>query len=116
VLDLDGNRIPGRYVTGWIKRGPVGLIGHTKKDANETVASLLADLPALPPAAHRDPAGVLAHLNRRNLEYTTWSGWQRLDRHEIDLGQPHGRKRVKVVSRDEMIDISNRFTVRTDPA
>jgi ferredoxin--NADP+ reductase len=116
VLDLDGNRIPGRYVTGWIKRGPVGLIGHTKKDANETVASLLADLPALPPAAHRDPAGVLAHLNRRNLEYTTWSGWQRLDRHEIDLGQPHGRTRVKVVPRDEMIDISNRFTVRTDPA
>jgi ferredoxin/flavodoxin---NADP+ reductase len=96
VLDLDGNRIPGRYVTGWIKRGPVGLIGHTKKDANETIASLLADLPALPLAAHRDPAGVLAHLNRRNLECTTWSGWQRLDRHEIDLGQAHGRKRGSV--------------------
>ncbi|GLH99424.1 FAD-dependent oxidoreductase [Phytohabitans aurantiacus] len=108
VLDLDGNRIPGRYVTGWIKRGPVGLIGHTKKDASETIASLLADLPALPPAAHRDPAGVLAHLNRRNLEFTTWSGWQRLDRHEIDLGRPHGRKRVKVVPRDEMVEISKR--------
>ena len=31
------------YVTGWIKRGPVGLIGHTKGDANETVACLLDD-------------------------------------------------------------------------
>src|SRR5699024_4758719 len=25
--------IPGVYTTGWIKRGPVGLIGHTKGDA-----------------------------------------------------------------------------------
>ncbi|MFK3984329.1 FAD-dependent oxidoreductase [Micromonospora sp. NPDC050397] len=108
VLDLDGNQIPGRYVTGWIKRGPVGLIGHTKKDANETVASLLADLRTLPAAAHADPADVLTYLDRRNLAHTTWAGWQRLDRHEIDLGRPHGRKRVKVVPRDEMIEISNR--------
>jgi ferredoxin--NADP+ reductase len=107
VLDLDGTRIPGRYVTGWIKRGPVGLIGHTKKDANETIAALLADLPTLPPATHGDPAEVLTHLRRRNLAYTTWTGWQRLDRHEIALGQPHGRRRVKVVSRDEMIAVSN---------
>jgi len=107
VLDLDGGPIPGRYVTGWIKRGPVGLIGHTKKDAHETITSLLADLPALPPATHGDPAEVLTHLSRRGLAYTTWTGWQRLDRHEVNLGRPHGRKRVKVVSRDEMIDISN---------
>ena len=33
----------GVYTTGWIKRGPVGLIGHTKGDANETVACLLDD-------------------------------------------------------------------------
>ena len=33
----------GTYVTGWIKRGPVGLIGHTKGDANETVDCLLDD-------------------------------------------------------------------------
>ncbi len=112
VLDLDGNHVPGRYMTGWIKRGPVGLIGHTKKDANETITSLLADLPALPLAAHRDPADVLAHLRRRNLDHTTWVGWQRLDRHEINLGRPQGRKRVKVVSRDEMIDISNASTTK----
>ena len=43
VLDLDGERIPGTYVTGWIKRGPIGLIGHTKSDAAETVAHLVAE-------------------------------------------------------------------------
>lgn len=106
VLGLDGVPVPGRYVTGWIKRGPVGLIGHTRKDAAETVRSLLADLPARPAAPHRDPAGVLAHLRRRGVVPTTWAGWQRLDRHEIELGRPHGRKRVKVVPRDEMIGFS----------
>lgn len=33
----EGAHLPGLYTTGWIKRGPVGLIGHTKGDANETV-------------------------------------------------------------------------------
>ncbi len=43
VLDLDGDPLPGIYATGWVKRGPVGLIGHTKSDAAETIAHLLAD-------------------------------------------------------------------------
>ncbi|GAA0266565.1 FAD-dependent oxidoreductase [Cryptosporangium japonicum] len=104
VLGLDGEPVPGLYVTGWIKRGPVGLIGHTKGDAGETVQSLLAD--ALPPAAERDRDAVLAHLDARAVEYTTWAGWQRLDRHEIALGAPHQRKRIKVVPREEMIALS----------
>ncbi|MBN9169693.1 MAG: FAD-dependent oxidoreductase, partial [Microbacterium sp.] len=38
VLSKDSNqRVSGIYATGWIKRGPVGLIGHTKSDAMETI-------------------------------------------------------------------------------
>lgn len=110
ILDLDGEHLPGMYVTGWIKRGPVGLIGHTKGDAGETITSLLADAEAgaLPDAGRRDPAEVVEHLEQRGVRFTTWAGWQQLDSHEIALGEPHGRKRVKVVARDEMIDISHR--------
>ena len=43
VVGADGKQIPGLYATGWIKRGPVGLIGHTKSDAMETVKHLIAD-------------------------------------------------------------------------
>ena len=56
VLDgPSGEVVPGQYVTGWIKRGPSGVIGTNKKDANETVAMLVADLEAgtLPDAAGR---------------------------------------------------------------
>ncbi len=33
VLEIDGVVIEATYVTGWIKRGPIGLIGTTKSDA-----------------------------------------------------------------------------------
>ncbi|MEY9843802.1 FAD-dependent oxidoreductase [Streptacidiphilus sp. MAP5-3] len=99
---------PATYVTGWIKRGPVGLIGHTKGDANETVASLLADHAAglLPAPTQPEPEAVERFLAERGVRYTTRDGWYRLDAHERALGEPQGRERVKVVSRDEMLDAS----------
>ncbi|MGK3946186.1 pyridine nucleotide-disulfide oxidoreductase, partial [Streptomyces caeruleatus] len=42
VVDEHGKRVTGLYATGWIKRGPVGLIGHTKSDALETIENLVA--------------------------------------------------------------------------
>ena len=106
VLDINGQPIPGVYVNGWVKRGPVGLIGHTKGDAIETVGSLLADLDTLPAPADPSPEAVPALLEERGLDYTTWGGWERLDAHEIELGEPQGRPRVKVVERDGMVAAS----------
>lgn len=103
VLDLDGVIIEGTYVSGWIKRGPVGLIGHTKSDAAETIASLLTDLPSIPPAENGDPQAILTHLSSNGIDYTTWREWQRLDAHEIALGAAQGRERVKVVPREAML-------------
>jgi ferredoxin--NADP+ reductase len=105
VLDLDGAAVPGTYVTGWIKRGPVGLIGHTKSDAAETVASLLADLEHAR-VVDRDPDAIVAHLTERGVAVTTWTGWERLDAHEVALGEAAGRERIKVVPRDEMLRIA----------
>ena len=50
VVDPDsGEGCPGEYVVGWIKRGPSGVIGTNKKDAQETVDAMLADLLAEEP-------------------------------------------------------------------
>ncbi|MCV7419550.1 FAD-dependent oxidoreductase [Mycobacterium yunnanensis] len=103
VLDMDGVMMDGAYVTGWIKRGPIGLIGHTKSDAAETVTSLLTDLPGIAPAEITDPDAILAHLAGRGVDYTTWAEWERLDAHEIALGAEQGRERIKVVPRDDML-------------
>ncbi len=112
VLDADGTPMPGLYVNGWVKRGPVGLIGHTKGDAIETVGSLLSDLDALPTPADPEPASIPALLAERGVDYTTWAGWERLDAHELSLGEAFGpvgdkpRERVKVVERGGMVSAS----------
>src|SRR5690606_32500852 len=113
VLDSTGTRIPGVYATGWVKRGPVGLIGSTKSDAAETIANLVADAPALPRAQHREVGAIVAELTARGLPFTDFTGWDRLDAHERARGEaetaagaPLARERVKVISRDEMTRIA----------
>src|SRR5215467_1799063 len=39
VLGPDGAALPGEYVSGWLKRGPTGVIGTNKSDAAQTVRS-----------------------------------------------------------------------------
>jgi ferredoxin--NADP+ reductase len=106
VLELDGSLMSGVYAVGWIKRGPVGLIGHTKGCALETVGSLLADVDGLVAAPRRDPAAIEELLAVRGVDYTTWDGWLRLDKHERQVGEERGRDRMKVVPREEMVAIS----------
>ena len=100
----DGTVIPGEYVTGWIKRGPTGLIGTNKADSVETVKSLLADAPNLPRAAEGDPAAVEALLRERGVRYVTLPHWLELDRYEMTLGAAQGRPRVKLVHIEEMLE------------
>jgi ferredoxin--NADP+ reductase len=102
----DGEAVRGVYVTGWIKRGPVGLIGHTKSDAKETIEHLLADLDALPTPEIADDHAIVEHLEARGVDYTTEAGWALLDAHELSLGEAAGRERIKVVPREEMIRVS----------
>ena len=111
VLDADGKQIDGIYATGWIKRGPVGLIGHTKSDALETIENLVADIDNLVDPAEPSTDAVLATFAERGVEITTWEGWLKLNAHEIALGEAFEgveRERVKVVSRDEQVSISNK--------
>jgi ferredoxin--NADP+ reductase len=106
VLDADDHVIPGVYATGWIKRGPVGLIGHTKSDAMETISHLVVDQANWWAPARPQPSAIVELLNSRGVNYTDLDGWHRLDQHEIALGAPEARARVKVVDRDEMIKVS----------
>ncbi|GAB3109788.1 FAD-dependent oxidoreductase [Janibacter alkaliphilus] len=103
VLDDSGEHLAGTYVTGWIKRGPVGLIGHTKSDAAETIQCLLADLDDVAEPVATDPDAVLEVIRAAGIEPTVWEDWVQLDAHEIALGEAAGRGRIKVVSREDMI-------------
>ncbi|HEV7948309.1 MAG TPA: FAD-dependent oxidoreductase [Glaciihabitans sp.] len=111
VLDDDDQQLPGVYATGWIKRGPVGLIGHTKSDAMETISHVVNDQPNWWTPSHPEEEAITELLHERGVNYTNLNGWHNLDAHELALGDAQGRLRVKVVARDEMVDVSNQAAV-----
>lgn len=124
VTDASGTVLPGLYANGWIKRGPVGLIGATKSDALETIASLLEDIDsgALAPAPEREDDAILRLLEERDVPFTTWDGWMALDEHEKSLGAAavdadgEPRARIKVVEREEMVRVSRDAVNQPSPA
>nr|WP_300151186.1 FAD-dependent oxidoreductase [Propionicimonas sp.] len=102
VLELDGSARPGEYVVGWIKRGPVGLIGSNKKDAAETAAHVLADFDVLP---RRPLADLDAALAARGVRPSTFADWRRIDEEEIARGSLRGRERTKIEAWHELLDL-----------
>lgn len=96
------------YVTGWIKRGPIGLIGNTKSDAKETTDMLIADAAAglLAAPSHTGADDIFDLLRERGVDYATWEGWYKLDEAERALGAADPnfpRERKKIVEWDEML-------------
>ncbi|MHB8490775.1 MAG: FAD-dependent oxidoreductase [Solirubrobacteraceae bacterium] len=109
VIDPEsGAARPGEYVVGWIKRGPSGVIGTNKKDAQETVNAILEDLAAdrLPEPARPQAADVEAMLRARKPELVTYAGWSEIDRHERSRGEPHGRPRSKLAAIEDMLEVA----------
>ena len=54
----------------------------------------------------RAPEAIPALLESRGVTWTDLDGWHRLDEHEIALGAPVERARIKVVDRNEMVRVS----------
>jgi ferredoxin/flavodoxin---NADP+ reductase len=107
VLDSHdaGHRL-GHFAAGWIKRGPSGVIGTNKKDAQETVDHLVEDVEAgmvLAPEAP-DPAAIESLLSEREVRFISFPAWQAIDQAEVARGEPHGRPRVKFCSVEEMLE------------
>ena len=105
VLDESDAVIPRLYCTGWIKRGPSGVIGTNKKDAHETVALLLEDA-AAGSLGRRDDADVADLLAQRGVTPVTEAGWQAIDAHERALGEAQGRPRVKLAQWAELLEVA----------
>lgn len=106
VLNDENDVLPGVYATGWIKRGPIGLIGHTKSDAMETVSHLVNDQASWWAPAHPEENAIVELLESRGVKFTNLDGWHRLDEFEKAQGESVGRERIKVVPREQMVEIS----------
>jgi ferredoxin--NADP+ reductase len=97
VTDAEGNHHVGEYVSGWIKRGPSGVIGTNKKDAHDTVAKILEDAGA-GRLAHPVSDDIEAMIATCAPDAVTWEGWQAIDAIETAAGEASfpARPRVKL--------------------
>ncbi len=105
VVDSESSTpVRGMYVSGWIKRGPSGVIGTNKKDGAETAALMLEDARASAVLGPTQPdvAACDAWVRSRQPQVVTYNDWSRLDALEQSRGEGCGRPRVKFTTRDEV--------------
>ena len=103
----DGSPIPGLYVSGWIKRGPSGVIGTNKPDAQETVGHMLEDATE---GRHLEPSAANAAtaeriIRERQPQCFSYADWQRINDLETSAGEKQGRPRVKLARIEEMLEV-----------
>ncbi|MEU1998886.1 FAD-dependent oxidoreductase [Nocardia gamkensis] len=104
VIGDDGTMLGGVYVSGWIKRGPRGVIGSNRIDSEETVELLLADFTAGKLAAPQaDRAALRALLAERQADLVDRAGWRAIDQAEKTAGKSAGRPRVKFTTREDLL-------------
>jgi ferredoxin--NADP+ reductase len=108
VLDSDGKHIQGVYATGWIKRGPVGLIGHTKSDAIETIAQIIEDKNNWWQPTSPSEESITELLTSRDIDFVGWPEWLRIDAEEKRLGEAQERERIKLVEREDFLTVAKK--------
>jgi ferredoxin--NADP+ reductase len=104
----DGEFSPDEYVTGWIKRGPTGVIGTNKSDAVETVTSLLADVRDGAVKTHGRSGDLDRLLAQRGIRPLGMPAWHRIDAAELKLGASHGRLRTTLAHRRELLEAAEK--------
>uniref|UniRef100_K9IKS2 NADPH:adrenodoxin oxidoreductase, mitochondrial n=1 Tax=Desmodus rotundus TaxID=9430 RepID=K9IKS2_DESRO len=102
--------VPGLYCSGWVKRGPAGVIGTTMTDSFLTSQMLLQDLKAglLPSGPRPGYAAIEALLSSRGVRPISFSDWEKLDAEEVLRGQGIGKPREKLLDPQEMLRLLGR--------
>lgn len=104
VTNFNGEPQAGLYCSGWIKRGPSGLVGTNKADSKETVELLLRDADAL--LARRSTLDVDALCETRGLKVVDFEAYRRIDAAEKARGTERGKVRDKLERVADMLAVA----------
>ena len=107
---ISQERYPGLYCSGWVKRGPTGVIASTMEDAFTTGDAIVHDWNAAVPFLGGDSSadkagwqGVLNQVGRPRARIVHWEDWQRIDEKEMQNGREADRERTKFTTVPEML-------------
>ena len=106
-VDDSRDGLGGLYVSGWLKRGPSGIIGTNIADAKDTVASIVKDLDQ---QTIKTSAGSLKSLlEERGVQVVDWSSYERIDAMETGDSRKRSKDqpREKLSTIDEMLQAAS---------
>lgn len=102
----------GLYCSGWVKRGPTGVIASTMEDAFATADSIVQDwlsgelfLGGENAESKHGWDAIQREVGKAAFRVVTWPEWEAIDRAEKDKGQQSGKKREKFTSIAEMLQV-----------
>ncbi|KAF8943762.1 NADPH-adrenodoxin reductase [Haplosporangium gracile] len=110
VVDAEQNIVPGFYASGWLKRGPIGVIATTMADAYQTVDTIILDWNSGQPMLNNDGSSkegsskpVLELLKSKGHKTVSYKDWKKIEQKEFELGAKVGKPREKFLTIEEML-------------
>jgi len=97
VANIAGHVEHNIYVTGWAKRGPIGVIGTNKSDSADVVDLIIDSL--------KEPKNTLGieALLKSGHEVIDQVGWEKINASEVISGEIAGKPRIKEVDWQRLI-------------
>jgi ferredoxin--NADP+ reductase len=99
IVNIAGHVEHNVYVTGWAKRGPVGVIGTNKSDSADVVQLIIQNL-----KAPKNCAGIVSLL-RSDHKVINQVGWDKINASEVIAGELSGKPRQKEVDWNRLINL-----------
>jgi ferredoxin--NADP+ reductase len=103
-IERDGAPMDGLYVTGWLKRGPTGIIGTNRADSIETVQQILADLSNPGRKSKQGRDALVVSLSEKRVNVIELQDWLQIDAVERARGKEASKPREKFTRVAEMLD------------
>jgi len=105
--------VSGVYASGWVKRGPTGVIANTMYDAFETGDRIVSDwtggeVEFMKFGGEEEKLGWEAVRNEaasRGMRSISWAQWMKIDEAEKERGARFGKGREKFTSEEEMLAV-----------
>ena len=104
-VERNGTAVDGLYVTGWLKRGPTGIIGTNRADSIETVQQILEDLPGRIPRAQGGRRRLVESISRGSAPVIGWPDWLKIDAAECAMGRQANKPREKFTRISDMTSV-----------
>jgi ferredoxin--NADP+ reductase len=99
ITNIAGHIEHNVYVTGWAKRGPVGVIGTNKSDSNDVVELIISNL-----TEPKVSEGV-SSLLKSGHEVIDQVSWEKINASEVISGEIAGKPRIKEVDWKRLISL-----------